>query len=305
MLRPEHLVTLQEVLRCGSFARAANRLGYTSSAVSQQMSALEREVGVALFHRSARSIVPTEAAHTLARHSTVVLTEIDRLVAAAEQVRNASAEVTRLGCFPSFATWALPPLLHRLEPAACDGLRLVVGEPSALLGQLGAKGDLDAVVVYQVGQSGLSWPSSLHRHWLTEDPFVVAYPAQWPAPSAPYPMEQFLDLPWILNVPGTGDAAMTDTVFTRMGMRPHVAAYCDDLTATLTMVAAGVGAAPVPRLGVSAGLPDGVLTVQVPWLNLSRSVFALVPADRETPAVATLLSAIKSAVREAPVRHGG
>ena len=85
MLRPEHLVTLREVLRLGSFAQAANRLGYTSSAISQQMAALEREVGVTLFHRSARSIVPTEAAHTLARHSSVVLTEIDRLIAAAEQ----------------------------------------------------------------------------------------------------------------------------------------------------------------------------------------------------------------------------
>ncbi|GGB28304.1 LysR family transcriptional regulator [Flexivirga endophytica] len=305
MLRPEHLLTLREVLRFGSFAQAANRLGYTSSAVSQQMSALEREMGVELFHRSARSIVPTEAAHMLARHSNVVLTEIDRLVAAADQVRNQSAEVTRFGCFPSFATWGLPPLLNRLEPAARDGLRLVIGEPSALLGQLGAKGDLDVVVVYQVGQSGLSWPSSLRRHWLAEDPFVVAYPADWPAPVAPYAIEQFLDLPWILNVPGTGDAAMTDAVFARMGMRPQVAAYCDDLTATLTMVASGLGAAPVPRLGVSAALPDGVLTLRAPWLNLSRSIFALVPADRDTAAVTELLRAMESAIRETPVRHGG
>lgn len=303
MLRPEHLVTLREVLRLGSFAQAANRLGYTSSAVSQQMSALEREIGVTLFHRSARSIVPTEAAHTLARHSTVVLTEIDRLVAAAELARNQSAEVIRLGLFPSFATWALPPLLQRLDPAARDGLRLTVGEPSSLLGQLGATGDLDAMIVYQVGQSGLSWPSSLRRHWLAEDPFVVAYPEQWPAPPSPYTIEQFLDLPWILNVPGTGDAAMTDAVFSRMGMRPRVAAYCDDLQATLGMVAIGLGAAPVPRLGVSAGVPGGVITLQAPWLNLSRSIFALVTAERETPAVTGSLQAIEEVMKEAPVRH--
>ncbi|MEV4565419.1 LysR family transcriptional regulator [Nonomuraea sp. NPDC049419] len=53
MLKPEHLRTLREVVRLGSFAAAANRLGYTSSAVSQQMAALERETGVRLFERFA------------------------------------------------------------------------------------------------------------------------------------------------------------------------------------------------------------------------------------------------------------
>lgn len=132
---------------------------------------------------------------------------------------------------------------------------------------------------------------------------MVAYPAQWPAPVAPYPIEQFLDLPWILNVPGTGDAAMTDAVFARMGMRPKVAAYCDDLTATLTMVASGLGAAPVPRLGVSAEVPDGVLMLQTPWLNLSRSVFALIPTGRESAAVTGLLEPLELAMRSAPLRH--
>lgn len=303
MLRPEHLITLREVLRLGSFAQAANRLGYTSSAISQQMAALEREVGVTLFHRSARSIVPTEAARTLARQSSVVLTEIDRLVAAAEQVRNQSGEVLRLGVFPSFAAWAMPALLRMLSPAARDGLRLVVGEPSTLLAQWGATGDLDVVIVYQVGQAGLSWPASLRRHWLAEDPFVVACPEQWPAPAPPYAVEQFVDLPWILNVPGTGDASMTDAAFVRMGVQPRVVAHCDDLQTTLAMVAAGLGAATVPRLGVSADLPPGVLTLRAPWLNLSRSVFALVPSERETPAVTSLVEAIEAVVRETPLRH--
>lgn len=305
MLRPEHLVTLREVLRLGSFAQAANRLGYTSSAISQQMAALEREVGVTLFHRSARSILPTEAAQTLARQSSVVLTEIDRLVAAAEQARNRSGEVLRLGVFPTFAAWLMPALLQRLTPAARDGLRLTVGEPSTLLAQWGATGDLDVVVVYQVGQAGLSWPASLRRHWLAEDPFVIAYPEQWPEVRAPYSVEQFADLPWILHVPGTGDATMTDAAFGRMGVRPHSVAYCDDLQATLTMVAAGFGAAPVPRLSASSGggLPDGVVTLRAPWLNLSRSIFALVPTDRETPSVTSLLASIEDSMKDTPLVH--
>ena len=96
---------------------------------------------------------------------------------------------------------------------------------------------------------------------------------------------------------------MTDAAFGRMGMRPRTVAHCDDLRATLTMVAAGLGAAPVPRLGVSAGVPDGVLTLSAPWLNLSRSIFALVPAERETPAVTALVATITTAMQDAPLRH--
>ena len=77
MVNPVHLRTLLEVIAHGSFAAAAIPLGYTASAVSQQMTALERDTGVALFRRSARSIEPTEAATTMARHARKVLTDID------------------------------------------------------------------------------------------------------------------------------------------------------------------------------------------------------------------------------------
>ncbi|MER7083936.1 helix-turn-helix domain-containing protein, partial [Saccharopolyspora kobensis] len=55
MLNPIHLRTLQECVRTGSFAEAGRALGYTASAVSQQMVLLERAIGSALFERSARS----------------------------------------------------------------------------------------------------------------------------------------------------------------------------------------------------------------------------------------------------------
>jgi DNA-binding transcriptional LysR family regulator len=69
VVNPVHLKTLLEVTRLGSFAAAAATLGYTASAVSQQMSALERETGVTLFQRSARAVIPTEAAVVMTRHA--------------------------------------------------------------------------------------------------------------------------------------------------------------------------------------------------------------------------------------------
>ena len=99
MLKPEHLRTLREVVRLGSFAAAANRLGYTSSAVSQQMASLERETGVRLFERFAHSVLPTSAAEVLARQSETLLADIERMVATVREVHRNSEPQVRLGVF--------------------------------------------------------------------------------------------------------------------------------------------------------------------------------------------------------------
>ena len=112
MINPVHLQTLLEVVRRGSFAAAATQLGYTASAVSQQMSALERDSGVALFTRSARSVLPTEAALVMSRHAAKVLTDIDALLAASSRTEEGTSQELRLGIFPSLATYVLPRLLR-------------------------------------------------------------------------------------------------------------------------------------------------------------------------------------------------
>ena len=101
MVNTVHLRTLLEVTRRGSFAAAAANLGYTASAVSQQMSALERETGAKLFERSARSVQPTETALVMSRHAAKVLTDIDALLAATARSQDTSTQEIRLGIFPS------------------------------------------------------------------------------------------------------------------------------------------------------------------------------------------------------------
>ncbi|RRJ87936.1 LysR family transcriptional regulator [Gulosibacter macacae] len=69
VVNPTHLTTLVAVLRTGSFAGAARQLGYTGSAVSQQIAAFERETGLTLFERDARGIRPTSVAEQLHAHA--------------------------------------------------------------------------------------------------------------------------------------------------------------------------------------------------------------------------------------------
>ncbi|GAA2548064.1 LysR family transcriptional regulator [Neomicrococcus aestuarii] len=277
MINPHQLRILLEVLEAGSFAAAAPRLGLTPSAVSQQISALEKASGVTLFERSARSAVPLPSAEAMARHARIVLTELESLVAAASAAETSSSHVElRVGIFPSLTSYLIPRLMHDdAWLASGTQLRLSVGEPAQLVRSLRSENGLDVALVFQVGQGGLAWPASLKRTWLAEDPFVFVLPAAWgfEAEAALSPA-QLADMPWIMHHPGASDAVVIANLFASFGMQPRVVAYSDDFNTTLSLVASGLGAALVPKLALT-NLPEGTVSVRIPEAKLSRSVLAL------------------------------
>ena len=286
MVNPVHLRTLLEVTRLGSFAAAASRLGYTASAVSQQMSALERDTGVRLFQRSARSVVPTDAAMVMARHAAKVLTDIEALMAAASKTQDATSQELRLGIFPSLATYVLPQILR--SPAWKDlgiDLRVSVAEPAQTIQGLRTGGDTDVALVYQVGQSGLAWPHTINRQWIGDDNFRVVLPAGWGfRTEAKVAADHLSDMPWIMHHPGTSDATVIERLFAGCNLHPRVVAYSDDFHASLEMAAAGLGAALVPELAL-LHQPAGVVVLDVPEIRLARNVFALLINDKKTARV--------------------
>jgi DNA-binding transcriptional LysR family regulator len=286
VVNPVHLRTLLEVTRLGSFAAAASRLGYTASAVSQQMSALERDTGVHLFQRSARSVVPTDAAVVMARHAAKVLTDIEALMAAASKTQDATSQELRLGIFPSLATYVLPKILK--NPAWKDlgiDLRVSVAEPAQTIQGLRTGGDVDVALVYQVGQSGLAWPHTINRQWIGDDNFRVVLPSGWGFRSeAKVAADHLSDMPWIVHHPGTSDATVIERLFASCNLHPRVVAYSDDFHASLEMAAAGLGAALVPELAL-LHRPSGVVVLDVPEIRLARNVFALLINEKKTARV--------------------
>ena len=275
-----------EVTRLGSFAAAASRLGYTASAVSQQMSALERDTGVDLFQRSARSIHPTEAALVMTRHAAKVLTDIEALMAAASRTHDATSQELRLGIFPSLATYVLPLILRNpaWKKLGID-LRVSVAEPAQTIQGLRTGGELDVALVYQVGQSGLAWPHTVNRQWIGDDDFRVVLPAAWGfRTDAKVAADHLSDMPWIVHHPGTSDATVIERLFASCNLHPRVVAYSDDFHASLEMTAAGLGAALVPELALRHR-PAGVVVLDVPEIRLARNVFALLINDKQTARV--------------------
>lgn len=309
LINPVHLRTLVEVTRLGSFAAAAARLGYTASAVSQQMSALERDAGVELFQRSARSVQPTEAALVMTRHAAKVLTDIDALMAAASRTGStagASArQELRLGIFPSLATYVLPRILENpaWKKLGID-LRVSVAEPAQTIQGLRAGGELDVALVYQVGQSGLAWPHTVNRQWIGDDDFRVVLPAAWGiGEESQVAADHLSDMPWIVHHPGTSDATVIERLFASCNLHPRVVAYSDDFHASLEMAAAGLGAALVPELALRRR-PAGVVVLDVPEIRLARNVFALLINEKQTAQVQLFVELLSDTLHK-PGAAGG
>lgn len=303
MLNPVHLRTLIEVVNHKSFAMAATRLGYTPSAVSQQMTALESTTGTTLFTRGAKSIEPTPAAVTMVRHARRVLTDIDTLIAATStpdlDPSGKPLQELRLGIFPSLATYALPRLLG--SPGWDQlgiALRVHVGEPNLSIAGLRHDGELDLALIFQVGQAGLAWPAQLERQWLGDDPFRVVVPASWKIEdSSTVSAEQLANMPWIMHHPGTSDATVISRLFSAFNIHPRVVAYSDDFNASLHMAAAGLGATLVPELAMRQA-PEGITVIDAPEIRLARSIFALRSPERTNPKTGVFMDKLAAVLGE-------
>jgi len=135
-----HFAALEAVSRSGSFGRAARELGYTQSAVSQQIAQLERIVGQRLFHRPGgpRPVEATEAGLLLLRHADAIVAQLDAARADMAALAEGEAGTLRVGIYQSVGARLLPALVRRFraqwprvgvrvreESAAPDLLRLL------------------------------------------------------------------------------------------------------------------------------------------------------------------------------------
>src|SRR6476659_6593778 len=112
-----HFAALEAVVRTGSFGAAARGLGYTQSAVSQQIAQLERVVGHRLFDRPGgpRRVEPTEAGLLLLRHADAIVARLDAARADMAALADGAAGTLRVGIYQSVGALILPGLLRRFK----------------------------------------------------------------------------------------------------------------------------------------------------------------------------------------------
>ncbi|GHH50660.1 LysR family transcriptional regulator [Lentzea cavernae] len=249
MLNPVHLRTLVEVVKTGSFAEAARRLGYTSSAVSQQISAFERAVGVPLFEREAHSIRPAAAALLIADRGGELLAALDGFEHEVKAMVQGLRGRLRIGTFPTASSRIVPRALAALQ-AELPGaeFRLDEAEPDDVL-PLVLTGELDLALVYAYDLVPRTWPGELTVLPLLDESLLVMVPAGHQAAKNNVRLEDLRDERWIASRDGTSGATCLTRLCAAAGFAPRITFRSNDYEVVQSLVAAGVGVALVPALG--------------------------------------------------------
>lgn len=281
-LELRHLLALQAVSEEHSFGRAADRLGYTQSAVSQQIAALERIVGGQVFERPGgpKPVQITPLGSLLLEHATVILNRLEVASAEIELLRAGRMGSITIGTFQSVSVRLLPHVFQSLNAERPDlEIRLrELDETQVLMAGLLDR-TLDAAFLVEPVSRALF---DVVR--VFEDPFVLLSPvgddlAERRRRSVP--VSRLEGVPLISQF----DAAhirLVDGALRRAGIEPNVVFRSADNAAVQAMVRAGLGHAVVPSLAADPSDPDVLVRRLDPGIP-SRVVVAATLRGRVHP----------------------
>jgi DNA-binding transcriptional LysR family regulator len=279
-LELRHLVALVAVADEGTVSRAAVELGYTQSAVSQQIAGLERAIGAPVFdrHGGPRLLTLTEAGAALLDHARAVLGRLRTAEADVRAVLAGEHGSLRVGTLQSVGTRVLPDVLRRFHverPQVEVSLR-ESHDPAILLG-LVADGELDATFA----ELPLPTEGFLHEEVLV-DPILLLAPAGSPeAARRAVDVADLSDLPMI-GYRNSSCTAVVQAGF-ESGFEPRIVFRSDDNTTIQGCVGAELGYALMPLLAVDV---DDPATRVVPFEPAvpPRVICIVWAADRRPPA---------------------
>ena len=253
MLDTRRLLVLREVAAHGSVSGAAEALGYTPSAVSQQLAALEREAGRALIERRGRGIALTETARLLLPHAHDVLAALERADATLARTASELTGTVRLASFPTATRALLPPALASLrETHPRLRVELIELEPHESLPAL-ALGRVDVAVAHEYDLVGRDAARDLRRAEILREPLLLAERGELGGRAR---LADYAARDWIAPPVSTSCGELVRRACRAAGFEPRIVADTGDFSVACSLAAAGVGVALVPRLGAYAAAGD-------------------------------------------------
>ncbi|GAB3289686.1 LysR substrate-binding domain-containing protein [Parasphingorhabdus pacifica] len=251
MLNPIHLRTLQECVRTGSFAEAGRTLGYTASAVSQQMVLLERAVGAPLFERAARSARSTGLALRLAERSRDALGALDALEREVRSMVVGEEGSLRLASFSTANAQVLPEVLATVVAQRPQAeVQLDEGEPDEVIDGV-LDGVVDAAVVFEYDLDPRQWPIELCVEELMAEPLRVALPESHRLAGADaVDLNDLATDAWICTRQDTAGARSLVRLAAAGGFVPRIIFRSNDYSVVRDLVARGLGVAALPSLAL-------------------------------------------------------
>jgi DNA-binding transcriptional LysR family regulator len=287
-LRALHAVAVH-----GSVGGAAAALGYTPSAISQQITKLERETRTPLLEKRGRGIVLTDAARELASTAQQVLALVEHAEVSLEERRGQVTGRLFVAAFATAARGLIPGVLAELAVRHPElELRLLESDPY-LMADLVARGEVDLAVVQDWANTPLAVPEGVAKLPLGDDPVDVLLPAGSPlAERTVLTVPELAGQRWVSVPPGNICHDWLVRTMREAGEEPDIRFQVGEFETQIALIAAGLGAGLVPRLGRGA-LPAGVVARPIRPEPIRR-VFALWRrhASRR-PAIAATLEALR------------
>ncbi len=298
MFESTRLRTLLEVARGGSLAAAADALGYTPSAVSQQIRVLEREAGCPLVERRGRTVALTPPGRVLAGHAERVVGQLAAARAELEAMAQLRAGELRLGWFSTAGAVLVPRVVaefRRAHPAVA--LTLVEADPGEAAALL-LDDELDLALVYRFpGDPEL--PASVAQRAIASDTtYLVVAPGHRLAGRARLTLPELEGEDFVQGVRHGPTLDTLPNACRAAGFEARVVLRTEEPNAWHGLVAAGVGVAVMPQLSLSA-LRDDLRAIPLDAPALVRTIsLAEAPLSYRPPALAPMAALIEDAARE-------
>ncbi len=252
MLDVKRMRVLREVANRGSFSAAAESLSFTQSAVSQQVAALEREVGTTLLERGPRGVRLTDAGRALVSHADAILARIDCAEDELAALAGLRGGRLRLACFQSAGATLAPRAVREFHDRHPDvDLSMIEAEPDDAQARL-ASGDIDMALVYDFEPVPGTLGEDLELTHLIDDCYdAVLAKSHRLAGRRRLKLADLADEPWIAATMACGCRPLTERACRDAGFAPNVAFEADETMAAQAFVAAGVGVTIFPRLALN------------------------------------------------------
>ncbi|WP_350346901.1 LysR family transcriptional regulator [Agromyces sp. G08B096] len=294
MIDLQGLRALVAIERGGSVAAAAARLGYTASAVSQQVKKLERDLGGTLLERRGRGVLLTDRARVLVADGARLLEGLERL----ESVAAAPSPTAplRVASFSTATRGLLAPLLAATGREALQvPLTIASVDPFEAM-ELVSDGSVDIAVVHNWNSVPLVAPAHVVTEHVCHDEADVVLQAEHPLAAGDAILRaDLVDEPWASTPKGAICHEALLRIFADLGALPRIVAEDPDFASLVELAATGTAVALVPRLGRPA-LPAGAVARPLADRSQVREVrVAYRRTMSERPAVQRLVAALRAA----------
>jgi molybdate transport repressor ModE-like protein len=302
-LELRHLATLRAVANTGSFAAAACELGYTQSAVSQQIATLERIIGAPVVDRPGgrRPAVLTEVGRTLLGHADAIVARLEAARADVAALVAGEAGTLRVGTYQSIGMRILPLLLREFRlawPAVDIRLHEAAGDAELLERVRDGRLDLTFVTLPPLRPplAGIE---------LLRDPYVLVVAGDSPLTSRdrPLALRELAGVP-LIAFRSCSHQPLIDAQLRASGIEPEVVFTSDDNGTVQNLVAAGMGVALVPRLTIDPA-SEATTVIELAGRLPPRTLGLVWHGDRyQTPAAAAFVTAAQSTFATFCARDG-